>query len=533
MVINNKKNQPVILVILDGWGVAPPNRGNAIELAKKPNFDRLVKEYPYTELCAHGHCVGLPKNQVGNSEAGHLNLGAGRIVKDDAVYISSAIRDGAFFKNPVFHEGVRHLKKHKSNIHLMGLVTEENSAHSSPEHWLAMLKFLDEEGIKKVYLHLFTDGRDSAQHAAIKIIERFEQKINHNHFNHHIEIKIASISGRYYAMNRTKDWPLIEKVYNTLVLGKAISAKNAKEAIIQAYNRQETDEFITPTVIKSDSQPTVTINDNDVVIFMNLRSDRARQLTKVFVQKEFNKKNPGSFKREKWPDNLFFIALTDFGPDLDSVHTAYPSRALKNTLPIVLKGLKQLYIAEREKYAHVTFFFNGGYDHAVAGEEQILIPSPEVKSYDQTPEMSTAKLYQKVVAKIQSNHPDFIVINFCNPDMLGHTGNLEATKKTIECVDDYLGKLIKIAQKENYYIIVTADHGNAEEMIDLKTNEVLTTHTTNPVPFILITDKQKQFKLRKGGILADVAPTILDLIGIEKPIEMTGISLILKNKDKK
>jgi len=396
----NNKNPHLILIVLDGLGESSPNKGNAVSLAKTPFFDSLRKKHPFGFLCAHGHCVGLPKNQPGNSEAGHLNLGAGRVIKDDAVYVSESIEDGTFFKNPAFLEGINYLKENNSKVHLMGLITEENSAHSCPGHWLAMIRFLDEQGIKEVFLHLFTDGRDSAQHAAVKIVERFEQTVEHNnnHYNNTIKVTIASIIGRFYAMDRTKQWDNIEKAYHLLTLGKGLKAKTAKDAIIQAYNRKETDEFISPTVIVDKKEnPVATINDNDLVLFMNLRSDRARELTKSFAQRHFNKKNPGSFKREKVCKDLFFVALTDFGPDLDKVRIAYPSRIIKNTLPVVLgnAGLSQLYIAETEKYAHVTFFFNGGHDHAVAGEQRINIPSPKTGHYDQVPKMSTGEVWTK------------------------------------------------------------------------------------------------------------------------------------------
>ena len=521
------KIQPVILIVLDGWGLAPPSPGNAVELAKTPCFDRLKKKYPYTELCAHGACVGLPKNQPGNSEAGHLNLGAGRTILDDAVYVSRSIKDGTFFKNPIFLEGIRHLTEHGSKVHLMGLVTEENSAHSSPEHWLAAIDLLARENIKEIFLHLFTDGRDSGQHAAIKIIKRFTRNIKNNHVNGRVLVKIASISGRFYAMDRTKHWSRIEKVYNLLTLGEGLSVPDAEEAIVEAYNRHETDEFISPTVIKKKKKPLATIDDNDLVVFMNLRSDRARELTKAFAQKEFNQKNPGSFHRKKWSKNLFFIALTDFGPDLDNTRTAYPSRTIKNSLPIVLNGARQLYIAETEKYAHVTFFFNGGYDHPVAGEERINIPSPDVSNYARTPEMSAPKLTGILLEKIRKARPHFILVNFCNPDMLGHTGDIEATVRGIECVDGCLGKVVKLARNKKYSVLITADHGNAEQLVNLETGETETTHTTNPVPLILIT-KKSGLKLRKEGVLADVAPTVLDLAGLAKPEEMTGTSLLLK-----
>ncbi len=539
MVNISGKIQPVILVILDGWGIAPPSQGNAITLAKTPFFNFLKNKYPYTELCAYGRCVGLPKDQPGNSEAGHLNLGVGRIVKDDAVYISESIKDGTFFKNPAFLEGINYLKKNKSKVHLIGLVTEENSAHSSPEHWLAALQLFERRGIEEIFLHLFTDGRDSPQHAAINILKRFEIQIKNNHQSH-IKVRVASLCGRFYAMDRTKKWDRTEKVYNLLTLGSGLKVMSAEEAIIRAYNRKETDEFLTPSVIvDKDQRPIATINDGDLIVFMNLRSDRARQLTKVFVQKDFNRKNRGSFERKKWP-NAFFIALTDFGPDLDRVRTAYPSREIRNSLPVLLKNFNQLYIAETEKYAHITFFFNGGYDEAVAGEQRIRIPSPSVLNYDMKPEMATAEICQKILSEIKNSHPDFITVNFCNPDMLGHTGNIQAAIQGIEFLDKTLERLVDFGQKEKYVFIVTADHGNAEEMIDLKTNEIVTSHTINPVPFILVGDfllknwsrSNKAGLLEGNGQLSDVAPTILDLMGVREPKEMTGNSLIIKDKVK-
>ena len=524
MIDKNQYNQRTMLVILDGWGVASANEGNAIELAQKPFFDSLKQKYPYTELCAHGKRVGLPAGQPGNSEAGHLNLGAGRIVRDDAITINESIQDGRFFKNPAFLEGISHLKKHKSQVHIMGLVTEENSAHSSPQHWLAMIDFLEAQGVKKVFLHLFTDGRDSAQHAAIRILERFRDKIN----NHHsLKVHIASVIGRFYAMDRVKKWDNIEKAYHLLVCGQGLKVTIAQEAIVRAYNRKETDEFISPTVIvDSNKKPLGLIEDNDLVFFMNLRSDRARELSKAFVQKDFNQKAPQSFKRKKCPSNLLFVALTDFGPDLDDIRTAFPSQDIQKTLPIVLNRAKQVYIAETEKYAHITFFFNGGHHHTVSNEKRIIVPSPDVVSYDLCPEMSANKVCQKICQEIKSNQPNFIALNFANTDMVGHTGNLQAAIKAVECVDNNLKKLVNFAKKEKYSIIVTADHGNAEEMIDLRTGEVRTTHTTNPVPFILVSSEFKSAKLRNDGSLADIAPTILRLLNQKEPTEMKGQNLI-------
>ena len=524
MIDKNKYNQRTMLVILDGWGVASANEGNAIELAQKPFFDSLKQKYLYTELCAHGRRVGLPTGQPGNSEAGHLNLGAGRIVRDDAITINKSIKDGRFFKNPAFLEGISHWKKYKSQVHLMGLVTEENSAHSSPQHWLAMIDFLETQGVEKVFLHLFTDGRDSAQYAAIRILERFQNKVNGHRF---LKVYIASIIGRFYAMDRVKKWDNIEKAYHLLVCGQGLKVASAQEAIARAYNRKETDEFISPTVIvDSKKRPVGLIEDNDLVFFINLRSDRARELSKAFVQTNFNKKAPQAFKRKKYLSNLLFVALTDFGPDLDDIRTAFPSQDIQKTLPIVLDGAKQVYAAETEKYAHITFFFNGGHNYTVSNEKRIIVPSPNVQSYDLRPEMSANKLCQKICQEIKSNQPNFIALNFANTDMVGHTGNLKAAIQAVECIDNNLKKLVNLAQKEKYSIIITADHGNAEEMIDLRTGEIKTTHTTNPVPFILVSSEFKSVKLRNNGSLADVASTILRLLNQKEPSEMKGQSLI-------
>jgi len=520
-----KTNKKVILVVLDGWGIALPSQGNMVAQAYTPCFDFLKKEYSYTQLCASGECVGLPVDQPGNSEAGHLNLGAGRIIKSDDVVINEAIADGTFFKNPAFLEGIRQAKERQSKIHLIGLVTEQNSAHSDPDHWLAMLKLLDRKGVSKVYLHLFTDGRDSSQHAALKIIERFERKIDGNHHNS-LKVEIGDVCGRFYAMDRKRNWQNIKKAYDLLVYGQGLKVSNVKEAIINGYNRQETDEYISPTVIVNKAgQPRARIAENDVVFFMNLRSDRARELTKAFVQTDFVKKNPGAFSREKIK-NLFFVTLTDFGPDLDHTRTAFPSRDVRNSLPIWLDGIKQYYIAETEKYAHVTFFFNGGYDHPVAGETREIIPSPNVDHYDLTPEMSAFKITERLIQVISTDKPNFILANFCNPDMLGHTGNKEAAKKGIEIVDQCLDRVVKIATKEEYILLVTADHGNAEEMLNPKTGEIETTHTTNPVPFIIVS--KKRYKLSKKGVLGNIAPTILDLMALPRPKEMLN-SLIYKS----
>ncbi len=515
-----KNNLPMILVILDGWGIAKPSQGNAVSLAKTPTMDGLIKKYPNTILSASGKEVGLPPLQAGNSEAGHMNIGAGRIVEQDVVKISKSINEGTFFKNTSFREAIRHVNKNKSRLHLMGMISNGMSAHSDPDHLLALLSFVKINKIKEVYLHLFTDGRDSPQYAALKLVDDIQKVFKNGE-------AIASIIGRFYAMDRKKAWARTEQAYEALTSGIGRKAESAQAAITESYNRGLSDEFIEPYIITRNGKPLPRIGSGDSVIFFNLRSDRARQFAKVFVQKDFNKLNPGSFIRKKNLKDLLFVAMTDFGPDLDNILTAYPSVDIKQTLPMQLMNLKQLYLAETEKYAHVTYFFNGGYADPVAREARLVIPSPDVKSYDITPAMSSEKLAREVIKNLGKHNYEFTVLNFAAPDMISHTGNLAAGVKSCHEVDKYLGEIVKAYLSVNGTILVTADHGNIEEMINLKTGEINTEHSTNPVPFILINNRiDKKTKLRSNGVLGDIAPTILELLNIKKPAEMTGKSLI-------
>ncbi len=514
----------VILIILDGWGISKEKRGNAILNAKTPNFNYYWNNFPKTELCAHGKCVGLPDTQDGNSEAGHMNLGAGRIVLQDSVYISESIKDGTFFKNTAFLEAVKHIKKHNTKLHLIGLLSGEESPHMSPEHLYALLELAKKEGVKRIILHLFTDGRDSSQHAAPKFL-----KILREHFkNHQFFFEVGSVIGRAFAMDRKKDWQNIEKAYNLITLGEGEKVQSAEEAISRAYNKGLTDEFIPPSIVVKNGKPVGTVDDNDAVIFFNLRSDRARELTKVFVQPDFENYNHGTFKRKKILKNIKFVAMTDFGPDLPNILTAFPSRDIVNSLTFVLKEFSQLYIAEAEKYAHVTYFFNGGYDNPVAGEERIKIPSPDILHYNEKPEMSAPKVTQTVIKKLNSKKYNFICLNFANPDMIGHTGDFKAAIKCCEIIDKLLGEIVKTALKNNFTLIITADHGNVEEMINLKTGEIDTKHSKNPVPFILVSShsKIKNVKIKERGKLANVAPTVLELMELSKPKEMKEQSLL-------
>jgi len=508
-----------LLVILDGWGIETRRQtDNPITPQNAPNYFSLLKKYPNVQLQASGEAVGLFRGQEGNSEAGHINLGAGRVVKQDAVYISDAIADGTFFKNNAFHQALHHIKKYNTAVHLMGLLSNHNSAHSCPEHLYALLDFLHKEKIKKVFLHLFTDGRDSGQHDATHHLRLLK-----THFNG--TEKIATVMGRFYSMDRNKVWPRTQLAYEAIINGTSKHlAATAEEALSFAYNRLETDEFISPTVITQNNKPIGTVNDNDIIIFFNLRSDRARQLTKTFVQPSFEKENPNSFRRSHLPKNTRFVAMTDFGPDLPGVLTAYPSRDVKNSLVQFLCPRKQLYVAESEKFAHITYFFNGGYAKHFCDEKWVKVPTPIVSNFARRPVMNGHGVTKAVTAGLRSRKYDFIACNFANADMVGHTGDFEAGKIAVHSLDKQIGHIVEVAKQTNAKVVITADHGNIEEMRNMKTDEVDTEHSTNPVPCIIINDGKKIKRHR--GKLADVAPTILNLMGLKPPKEMSGKSLI-------
>jgi len=516
--IKNNNSLKIILLILDGWGLGEESAGNAISLAKTPFIDSLYKKYPWTKLCAAGKCVGLPPHQVGNSEAGHLNIGAGRVVDQDVVKISKQINTGEFFKNPAFMVALNHVKKENSALHLMGMLSNDQSPHSDPDHLLALLSLVRNHKIKNIYLHLFTDGRDSPPRSSLKAVEALERNLKSNEI-------IATIIGRFYAMDRKKNWASTCWAYEAMTNGRGHQAKSPQEGITRGYNAGITDEFIEPIVLYQKNKMIKRISDDDAIIFFNLRSDRARQMAKPFVQKEFEKNNPHALKRRKVLKNIVFVAMTDFGPDLDNILTAYPSEDIKDSLPVMLKQKKQIYIAEKEKYAHVTYFINGGYADPVNGEKRLVIPSPAVPSYESTPAMATPKVAQAVIKSIENY--DFVCANISSPDMIGHTGNLSAGIKAAEIVDKYLKKIYQAAKKDQVVLIISADHGNLESMLNVKTKEVITEHTPNLVPFILVADGDlKSKRLKSEGILADIAPTILKLFNIKKSRLMTGDSLI-------
>ncbi len=524
--MNKKRGQkmlPMVLAILDGWGVAKKGSqsDDATVIARTPFLKEVIANYPRALLKASGEAVGLPRGQDGNSEAGHLNLGAGRIVDQDTVIISKSIRDGTFLKNQTFRTAIEHVKSRKSSFHLMGLLSNFNSGHSSPDHFFALIKLLQQHHVKPIYLHFFTDGRDSAKYDAIKFIGEVKKRLNNNEI-------IASLCGRFYAMDRKKEWPHTEVAYNLLTRGRGRAEASPEVALRHAYNRGESDEFISPTYIADKrGKPKGLIGDDDAVIFFNLRSDRARQLAKPFVQAQFEKLNKGAFKRWKVLKNLCFVALTDFGPDLGNILTAYPSRDIRNSLPAALSDLRQLYIAESEKFAHITFFFNGGYDHPINGEDRVSIASPNVKSYETTPAMSAAKIASYVVKSLKKRKYDFITLNLANPDMVGHTGNLRAGVLAMEATDKALQQISQLVKQQHGTLLITADHGNVEEFINRATGEVDTEHSTNPVYFLMFNKDWRGRAFRhRSGVLGDVAPTILDLLGIPKPKEMTRHSLL-------
>ena len=510
-----------ILIILDGWGVASKSKGNAIELAKKPFFDSLKKKFSCATLNATGLAVGLSENERSGSEAGHLNIGAGRIVEQDSQIINESIESGDFSKNPRLRRTINYAKTHHSRLHLMGLLSNSDSPHSDPKHLIALLKMAKNSGVGNIFLHLFTDGRDAFPCQSLEFLKKLNKEIKKIGAG-----EIASVTGRYYAMDRVKHWERLEKAYEAIVLGRGEKACSAREAIQKAHRKKMSDEFILPAVIvDKNNQPIGQVKDYDALIFFNLRGDRGRQLTKLFTLDNII----GYENRERELKKIFIATLTDFGPDLP-VQVAYPSREIENTLPYVMRDFKQLYISEAEKYPHITYFFNGGYKNPIGGEDRIRISSPEVSSYDQKPEMSAREITKVITENIKHSVYDFITVNYANTDMVGHTGNLKATISAVETLDNCLKEVVSGILNSGGLAIITADHGNADEMIIPKTGQVSTMHSKNPVPFIVAKNglNKNNCSLRKDGILSDIAPTLLDLLNVPKPKEMTERSLVEK-----
>jgi 2,3-bisphosphoglycerate-independent phosphoglycerate mutase len=502
----------ILLLIMDGYGINPRKEGNAIAQAKKPNLDGLFRNYPYTTLGASGFDVGLPEGQMGNSEVGHLNFGAGRIVYQEITRIDKAIQDKTFFKNPILTEAMEKVKKRGANLHLMGLVSD-GCVHSSLNHLYALLKLAKEKKVERVFVHAFLDGRDTSPTGGVDFIQQLLNK-----FKEYGIGKLATVAGRYYAMDRDKRWERVQKAYQAMAFGEGRQTNDVVSAIKESYNNQITDEFVMPMVVSDDDGK---IRKDDVGIYFNFRADRARELSYALTDENFKE-----FPR---PDNMTIdlVNLTLYDEKLKT-KVAFPPIKMTNILGEVLskEGKRQLRIAETEKYAHVTFFFNGGEEKAFEGEDRILIPSPKVPTYDLKPEMSAYEVTERVIPEIKSGKYDFIVLNYANPDMVGHTGVLSAAIKAIEAVDECVGKVVTAVKEVKGIAMITADHGKADMMIDPDNGETFTAHTTNRVPFALITDDFKG-SLRSGGRLADVAPTILSLMKIRKPKEMEGINLII------
>lgn len=503
--------KPVMLMILDGFGIAPKSDGNAVEAAKKPNFDRLIGKYPHTQLQASGLYVGLPDGQMGNSEVGHLNIGAGRIIYQELTRITKEISEGGFFKNDALTLAVNNAKEKNSALHLMGLLSD-GGVHSHIDHVKGLLRLAKDAGLEKVYVHCFMDGRDVPPSSGKDFVVELE-----NYMNEIGVGKIATVSGRYYAMDRDNRWERVELAYNAMVLGRGEIATSAVEAMEKSYHDNKTDEFVLPAVVDSNGM----IKNGDSVIFFNFRPDRAREITRAINDKEF-----AGFKRETL--NLTFVTMTQYDKTLEGVNVAYRPESINNTLGeyVSSKGLNQLRIAETEKYAHVTFFFNGGVEKENPGEDRALIASPKVATYDLKPEMSAYEVTEELINRINEDKYDMIILNFANPDMVGHTGVMEAAVKAIEVVDECLGKISdKILEKEGT-LFITADHGNAETMIDFSTGNPFTAHTTDPVPFIWVANDTEGRTLQEGK-LADIAPTMLTVMGLDIPEEMSGKTLII------
>lgn len=508
-----KRPKPVMLVILDGFALREETKGNAVAQAHTPNFDRYWQTYPHTTLQASGEAVGLPDGQMGNSEVGHLNIGSGRIVYQDLTRITKAIQDGSFFRNPALLHAIQHVKKHQSQLHLLGLLSD-GGVHSHQDHLFALLTLAAREGIDPV-VHAFLDGRDVAPDSGIRYIQQLQEKIKEIGVG-----RIATVQGRYYAMDRDRRWDRTEKAYRALVYGEGERHRDPVHAIQASYAKDLYDEFVVPTVITDEQdQPVGVVRDQDAIIFFNFRPDRAIQLSQAFTDQDFQ----GFDRGPAHPNHLNYVCLTKYSDAIKAAIAFQPTDLLKTYGEVVAThGLKQLRIAETEKYPHVTFFFSGGREEPFIGEERILIHSPKVATYDLKPEMSAYEVTDRLCRELEKEQFDTIILNFANPDMVGHSGKLEPTIRAVEAVDECLGKVVDLVLAKGGVAIITADHGNADMVID-EQGQPHTAHTTFPVPCIVT---KHSIRLREDGILADLAPTLLHLLGIEKPEEMTGQSLI-------
>ena len=503
---------PIALIIMDGYGLNPETKGNAIYEAKKPYLDRYFKEYPNSKLSASGLSVGLPDGQMGNSEVGHTNIGAGRVVYQMLVKITKDIEDGTFFENTALVDAMNSAKESGKALHLMGLLSD-GGVHSHQKHLVGLIEMAHRMGLEKVYVHTFHDGRDVPPTSGVDFMSELVSDMERIGTG-----KIATISGRYYAMDRDNAWDRVEKAYNAMVLGEGKEERDPVEAIRKSYADGVTDEFIVPTVIDKEG----TIKDGDSVIMFNFRPDRARQITRTFVDPDFN-----GFERKNGYFKLNFVCMAQYDAEMPNVSVAYPPEQLTMTFGEYISklGMTQLRIAETQKYAHVTFFFNGGEERQFDGEDRILIKSPDVATFDMKPEMSAPEVCDAVCKAIDEDKYDVIILNYANCDMVGHTGVMDAAVKAVETVDTCVGKMVDKLLEKGGKAIITADHGNADCLVDPETGDVFTAHTTNPVPMIVIGAGDVKVK---DGKLCDLCPTMLDMMGIDKPEEMTGESLIVK-----
>ncbi|QSX06239.1 2,3-bisphosphoglycerate-independent phosphoglycerate mutase [Sedimentibacter sp. zth1] len=504
------------LIILDGWGIGKDYYGNAVSKANTYNYDFLIRKFPNTALEASGLSVGLPEGQMGNSEVGHTNIGAGRIINQELVRITRQIENKEFFKNSTINNLVDYVNENNKTLHLFGLLSD-GGVHSHIKHLFGILELCKQRNVKDVQIHCFMDGRDVSPISGISYIKMLQDKINELGVG-----KISTIMGRYYAMDRDKRWERIEEAYDALTKGVGIVRCDACKAIEESYDKKITDEFIKPILIEQEDSRLGIVKEDDGIIFYNYRPDRARQITRTFVDDEFD-----GFERNKL--NVKFVCMTQYDKTIENVEIAFkPQPEIENTLGeyVSKMGLQQLRIAETEKYAHVTFFFNGGIEAPYENEDRILISSPKVATYDLQPEMSAIEVKNEIIKQIEKSKYDLMIINFANPDMVGHTGDINATMEAIEIVDKCLGEIVNLIIKTGGKAVITADHGNCEVMIDESTALPITKHTTNKVPLIIV-DRNKKFKLRQDGVLGDIAPTVLELLGLKKPVEMTGNSLII------
>ena len=510
--------KPTVLMILDGYGLNETANGNAVAGAKTPVMDKLMAEYPFVKGNASGMAVGLPEGQMGNSEVGHLNMGAGRIVYQELTRITKEIQDGTFFTNEALVKAVENCKANDSALHAFGLLSD-GGVHSHNTHLYGLLEMAKKNGLSKVYVHAFLDGRDTPPASGKDFVIALEEKM--------AEIgvgEVATVCGRYYAMDRDNNYDRVKCAYDALTKGIGQTAEKAADGIQASYDKEETDEFVKPTVIVKDGAPVATIQDKDSVVFFNFRPDRAREITRSFCDDDFK-----GFDREKRLD-LVFVCFSDYDPTIPNKLVAFHKISITNTFGefLAANNLTQARIAETEKYAHVTFFFNGGVEQPNEGEDRILVNSPkDVATYDLKPEMSAYEVCDKLVDAIKSDKYDVIIINFANPDMVGHTGVEDAAVKAVEAVDECVGKAVDALKEVGGTMFICADHGNAEQLVDYETGEPFTAHTTNPVPFILV-NYDEAYTLKEGGCLADIIPTLIEIMGLTKPVEMTGESLLIK-----